>query len=84
MESFHPSNDELFCNFLMHGVLKANYIVELNMELFNLSVKPNVILITETWFDSDVIISDFIGSYYDVLRKDRNKFGAWWCDVVSG
>ena len=45
------------------------------MELSNLSVKYHVILITETWFNSDVIISDFVGSYYDVLRKDRNKFG---------
>ena len=40
-----------------------------------MSVKPYVILITETRFDSNFIISDFIGSYYDVLRKDRNKFG---------
>ena len=67
MESFHPSNDELFCNFFNARGLKSK-LVELNMELSNLSVKPHVILITETWFDSDIIISDVIGSYYDVLR----------------
>ena len=34
-----------------------------------------LVLNSITWFDSDVIISDFIGCYYDVLREDRNKFG---------
>ena len=34
-----------------------------------------IVLNSITWFDCDVIISDFIGCYYDVLREDRNKFG---------
>ena len=69
----HQTVDELFYNFF-HARGHKSKLVDLNIELSNLSVKPHVILITETWFDSDVIISDFIGSYYDVLPKDRNKF----------
>ena len=67
LESFHPSNDELLCIFFIAPGLKSK-LIHLSMELLNLSVKPHVILITETWFDSNSITSDFIGRYYDVLR----------------
>ena len=43
------------------------------MKHSNLFVKPHVILIIKTWFDSDVIISDFIGSYCDVIRRTEKN-----------
>ena len=78
-EFFHSPNDELFCNFINVRELKSK-LVDLNMELSNLTVKFYAILIAKTWFDSDVIISDFIGNYYDVLSKDKKQIW-WWCDV---
>ena len=39
------------------------------------SVKPDVIIGTETWLDSSIGDREFMPDYYRVMRKDRNRDG---------
>ena len=44
-------------------------------ELQGLSFEPNVIMISETWLDSTIILGSNTFYKYDIFRKDRNKNG---------
>ena len=50
-------------------------LLQLEYELQGLSFEPNVIMISETWLDSTIILGSNTFYKYDIFRKDRNKNG---------
>jgi Endonuclease-reverse transcriptase len=40
-----------------------------------MSELPDIILVTETWFDESVILSGYLSRVYSIMRKDRNRHG---------
>ncbi len=40
-----------------------------------MSILPNIILICETWLDEYNTLGNYVCEKYDILRKDRNRYG---------
>ena len=61
------------CYFLLncHGL--KNKLIDLEAELKSLSIMPQVLLFTETWFNESIILSGYINDKYNIFRHDRNK-----------
>ena len=50
-------------------------LIDLEAELKSLSIMPQVLLFTETWFNESLILSGYINDKYNIFRHDRNKRG---------
>ena len=64
----------VYCFLLNCHGLKSK-LIDLEAELKSLSIIPQVLLFTETWFDESVILFGYINDKYNIFRHDRNKHG---------
>ena len=68
------NNQYLSCLYFNSRGLKGE-IIDFEYELINLMSFPDIITVTETWFDSSIVISGYITNHYTIFRRDRNRHG---------
>ena len=73
----------MFVFFYFNACGLKGKVIDFEYKLINLMSLPIIITVTETWFDSSIVISGFIANYNIIFRRDGNRHGGGVMTLIN-